>query len=384
MMKVAFYAPMKPANHPVPSGDRRIAQLLIRALSMAGSRIEVVSRLRSYNRDGDTATQRRIVATARQIVERYLARSGAPPDVWFTYHCYHKAPDLLGPAVSRALGIPYIIADASIAPKRASGSWAEGYAAARQAILRADRLIAFDPNDIPMLRMVRPDTAIVSMPPLAHVAPIRTEGSKAEENGKPKQAMAEALGLDPDLPWLASVAMMRPGAKLDSYRVMAQALARIADKPWSLLIAGDGPARTQVEAAFATHLDDRGRVRFLGQLDADGLTRVHRACDLAIWPGIDEGFCMALVEAQVSGLPVIAGNRPGIASVVADGETGLLTPVGDVAAFAGAIETLLDNAARRSTMSQHAARTAIRFGLESAARQLNAVLADARATRIAA
>ena len=32
----------------------------------------------------------------------------AAPDVWFTYHVHHKAPDLLGPAVSRALGIPYV------------------------------------------------------------------------------------------------------------------------------------------------------------------------------------------------------------------------------------------------------------------------------------
>ena len=42
---------------------------------------------------------------------------------------------------------------------------------------------------------------------------------------------------------------------------------------------------------------------------------------------------MALIEAQAAGLPVIAGRSGGVASVVTDGETGLLVPEGDAAAF---------------------------------------------------
>ena len=34
-------------------------------------------------------------------------------DLWFTYHCYYRKPDWLGPIVTRALGIPYVIAEAS-------------------------------------------------------------------------------------------------------------------------------------------------------------------------------------------------------------------------------------------------------------------------------
>ena len=46
-MHVAFYAPMKPPDHPVPSGDRRMARLLMQALAHAGHRVVLASRFRS-------------------------------------------------------------------------------------------------------------------------------------------------------------------------------------------------------------------------------------------------------------------------------------------------------------------------------------------------
>src|SRR5258708_24281091 len=70
-------------------------------------------------------------------------RADERPELWFTYHLYYKAPDWLGPAVSEALGIPYVIAEASYAPKRAHGPWAFGHegsaAAIRKAALVLDR-----------------------------------------------------------------------------------------------------------------------------------------------------------------------------------------------------------------------------------------------------
>ncbi len=48
------------------------------------------------------------------------------PDAWLTYHVYHKAPDHLGPYVTRALGIPYLVAEASLAAKQANGPLGDG------------------------------------------------------------------------------------------------------------------------------------------------------------------------------------------------------------------------------------------------------------------
>ena len=47
-MRIAFYAPLKSPDHPVPSGDRQMARLLVAALRHAGHDVEIASELRSY------------------------------------------------------------------------------------------------------------------------------------------------------------------------------------------------------------------------------------------------------------------------------------------------------------------------------------------------
>ena len=109
---------MKPPDHPVPSGDRTMARLLIRALETAGHSVELASRLRSREPDGDPERQAELRDLGAASADRYVERhSGAErPDLWFTYHLYYKAPDWIGPLASRRLGIPYVVAEASVAP----------------------------------------------------------------------------------------------------------------------------------------------------------------------------------------------------------------------------------------------------------------------------
>jgi len=123
-MRIAFYAPMKPPDHPVPSGDRRMARLLMAALRHAGHRVDIASRLRSRDGIGDPARQARLAragaTTAERLLRRYRAQPAADrPRAWMTYHLYYKAADWIGPAVSAGLGIPYIAVEASLANKRA-------------------------------------------------------------------------------------------------------------------------------------------------------------------------------------------------------------------------------------------------------------------------
>ena len=108
-MRIAFYAPMKPPDHPVPSGDRRMARAFCDLLARLGHEVELASRLRSYDRDGDPLRQQRLPTSARgwlaRLVRRYRRRrAGAAAGLWFTYHLYHKAPDWLGPSVEPSAG----------------------------------------------------------------------------------------------------------------------------------------------------------------------------------------------------------------------------------------------------------------------------------------
>ena len=151
-MRIAFYAPIKPFTHPEPSGDRTMGRLLMSALTRAGNVVEPVSRFRSYDGAGDALRQRRIADLGCKLAHRLTRRCAARPadtrpDLWFTYHLYHKAPDWLGPAVSQALRVPYVVAEASYAPKQAGGRWDIGHRAVADALSRAALVLQLNPAD---------------------------------------------------------------------------------------------------------------------------------------------------------------------------------------------------------------------------------------------
>lgn len=343
-MRVAFYAPLKSPDHPVPSGDRQIAQQLLRALRLRGHEVAIVSRLRSFDRAGDSVRQRRIGELGRRISERLAVRfrrRDNAPDVWFTYHVHHKAPDVIGPAVTSALGIPYVIAEGSVAPKQRDGRWSIGYSQSVAAIRAADGVVALNPVDVAEVARVRgPEAMSLVLPPFLDVAAL----AALAQMTRPKESRASLR--------LIAVAMMREGDKLASYRLLAQALREIATLPWELVIVGDGPARRDVEAAFADL--DSSRVRFAGQrCPAEIVTMLSRS-DVFVWPAIGEALGIAILEAQACGVPVIAGNTGGVSSVVAEGRSGVLVEVNDAHAFAEATRRLFVDVQLRKRLSSEA------------------------------
>jgi len=368
--RIAFYAPLKPPDHPVPSGDRTMGRMLVAALALAGHEVAVASRFRSFD-PGDAARQAHLRDVGGRLAERLLRRleAGWRPDMWFTYHLYHKGPDWLGPAVTDRLGIPYFVAEASFAPKQAGGRWDIGHRGAADAIRRADRLFQFNPVDAECLRpLAASPERLVPLLPFLDTAPFRT-AAEAQSRAQARAASAAQFGLPDDEPWLLAVAMMRNDQKLRSYRCLAAALAELTDKSWRLIIAGAGAAETEVRAAFAPFGE---RVHWIGELDKASLHRLYRSADLFVWPAIKEAFGMALLEAQAAGLPVVAGRSGGVATIVRHGETGLLAEEGDVSAFAAAVKTLLGDAGARARMSAAAiARTAREHDITVAAQLLD-------------
>ncbi len=354
-MRIAFYAPLKPPTHPVPSGDRRMARLLMAALSRANHRVELASRFRSRDGTGDPQRQADLAATGRHMAARlirdYRTRPpGERPELWFTYHLYYKAPDWLGPAIADALGIPYVVAEASHAGKRSSGAWALGHDATAAAIRRADAIISLSPADIAGIKAVATEDCILALlKPFVDGADF---AAAATSKGAARAALAQRFALNPAQPWLLTVAMMREGDKLASYRVLAEALGHLRDLDWQLLVVGDGPGREEVEAAMARL--GHGRVRLAGARTGDELPAIYAAADIYVWPAINEAFGMALLEAEAAGVPVVAGAAGGVAAIVAQGRSGLLTTPGDAAALATAVRSLLADPARRANMGQSA------------------------------
>jgi glycosyltransferase involved in cell wall biosynthesis len=172
---------------------------------------------------------------------------------------------------------------------------------------------------------------------------------------------------------LLSVGMMRTRDKLASYRVLAEAFGLLRDKAWRALLVGDGPARAEIEHLMAPFGE---RVRFAGVVPHAELPKVYAAADLYLWPAINEAYGMAFLEAQASGLPVVAGRTGGVPAVVSDGVTGILTPIGDAATFAAAVGHLLDRPDERVRLADGAAaRVAAHHDERAAAHALAAGLA---------
>ncbi|HEY7610568.1 MAG TPA: glycosyltransferase family 4 protein [Alphaproteobacteria bacterium] len=399
-MRVAFYAPLKPPSHPTPSGDRRIARLLLKALRMKGHDVRVVSTFRAYEGKGDRAKQEDIARGGAAEAERLLggALKRWRPHAWFTYHLYQKAPDWLGPPITKKLGIPYLIAEAAYAPKRSVGRWEMGLAAVEAALRQADTALMLNPNDeecvAPLLRRRsgavhavheflkfhefdawkeraagRPAAAEPLLPFLDPDPYVRVWRQRSRH----RAALAARYGIPAEVPWLLAVGMMRAGDKLASYRLLAQALAGLTALPWRLLVVGEGPAEAEVHAAFAAFAE---RVHWLGALFEAALVPVYASADLFVWPAINEAIGMAILEAQAAGLAVVAGDVGAIGAIVVDGATGTLVPDGDAAAFRRAVAAFLGlpGAVREGLSRGAVAKVGLFHDIRLAAEQLDWVL----------
>jgi glycosyltransferase involved in cell wall biosynthesis len=372
-MRIAFYAPLKPPDHPVPSGDRRLGGLLMTALRLAGHEVQLASRFRSRDGAGDPARQQRLAVIGAKMAQRFMRNAQPAPQLWFTYHLYDKAPDYLGPRIAAALRIPYVVAEASVAPSRAGGAWAAGYDSVIAALRGAAAVIGVNDADAPCVLPVLSDPRRYHcLPPFLDIGPyVMARRGSAER----RAAVAAACGIDATQPLLVALAMMRPGAKLASYRLLADALTPLVGKRWQLLVIGDGAARAEITAALAPL---GAQAFFVGAVQEEAVPDLLGAADLMIWPALDEAYGMALLEAQAAGVPVIAGRNPGTAGIVTDGITGLLAPPGDVAALTSRIAFLLDNPNRRNAFGEAAQRhVAARYDLPAAATRLGLILRQA-------
>jgi glycosyltransferase involved in cell wall biosynthesis len=357
-MRIAFYAPLKAPDHPVPSGDRTIARLLVAAMKQGGADVEIASRIRSRISEPGGGTQEAMAKKGRAAAKRLIAKYRAlpkrqRPQAWFTYHLYYKAVDWIGPEVAEALDIPYFIAEASHAPKRAAGPYAFSHAAAEAAIRAADGIFCLNPIDRGCLAPLVGKRRLIDLPPFLDLADF---AKKLPERGAMRAKLAREHGLDADEPWLLAIGMMRKGDKLASYRLLAEALQHL-DRPWQLLIIGDGEARGDVQRAFKPVA---GGVFLLGALPRARLPGIAAACDLCVWPAVNEAFGMALLEAQACGLPVVAGAWGGVPAIIVDGKTGWLSKPGDAAAFSADLDFALDaplplagKAARANALAKH-------------------------------
>jgi glycosyltransferase involved in cell wall biosynthesis/predicted metal-dependent phosphoesterase TrpH len=111
--------------------------------------------------------------------------------------------------------------------------------------------------------------------------------------------------------------------------------ARRHDPRLHLLLAGGGPE----EAVLRARLGDAAT--FLGWLSGDELARTYASADAFLFASRTDTFGQVILEAQASGLPVVAVGEGGPKSLIEHGETGLLTRA-NAGALASALLSIVE------------------------------------------
>lgn len=145
---------------------------------------------------------------------------------------------------------------------------------------------------------------------------------------------------------------------------LLRAMGRLpADARPYLVLAGDGPLRSEIEA-MRMQLNLQDDVHLLGErTDA---RRLMGAADFLVLPSAYEGMSNVVMEAMASGCPVLASDVGGNPELVEDGLTGLLFPSDDDAALAQCLERLSSDPALRTRLSAQALqRMQTRYSVDS-------------------
>ena len=344
-MKICFYAPFKPLGHPNPSGDLIIATGLHDFLTERGHEIMIASDFRSRWIFWKLWLFPKIVQ--ERLATRKRVRS-FKPDIWLSYHCYYKSPDLLGPALCKSEKIPYAIFQGIYSTKRRRKlKTVLGFYLNRHALLQADHLFTNRENDHKNLQRITPDKHLSYIKP--GIFP-----DQFQFNTLARKEMRRLWQVE-DSPIILSAAMFRPDVKTEGLSWLIRSLATLATEniPFKLVIAGDGSERDTLQKLADDYLPKQ--VIFAGKIKREKMQDFYSGGDIFAFPGIRESLGMVFLEAQSCGLPIVAFNNGGIPEVVQQGTTAFLTHPFAEKEFCAAIKQLLHNPRQRNSMGQAAA-----------------------------
>jgi glycosyltransferase involved in cell wall biosynthesis len=151
-------------------------------------------------------------------------------------------------------------------------------------------------------------------------------------NGVP-DTQVEPLPRIVDGPVIGSLGRLSPEK---GYDLALRALAEIPEA--TLVLVGDGEERARLEL-LAQELGVAERVRFVGWVDEP--RRYLAGFDVFVLASRTEGFPLAVVEAMLAGLPVVATDVGSVSEAVQDGVTGYLVPAEEPRALADKLRAVL-------------------------------------------
>ncbi len=190
--------------------------------------------------------------------------------------------------------------------------------------------------------------------------------------------MRAKLGLESAFPVFLNVGRLID-QKGQSYLIRAMSMLSNRLPMAHLVLAGDGWNRGSLEQLTREH-GLASRVTFLG--NRKDVPQLLSMCDIFVFPSLFEGLPGALVEAMISGRPIIASDIAEIREVIEHGKTGLLVPPRDGHAWASAMERLAADDISRASLGINAERVGnSRYDIEQVVRLMEAFYEESVSTR---
>lgn len=168
----------------------------------------------------------------------------------------------------------------------------------------------------------------------------------------------EPAKLPVDMPLLLCLGRLVPNKGFD---LALQALAKVIQQfPQArMVIAGDGPARAELEQ-MAADLDLRDAVDFVGWVDAEQVPDLINTATVVVVPSREwESFPLVALESAFMARPVVAARDAGLPEAVLHEETGLLVDKDDIAGLAEALASLIGNPTKAIDYGQAARERAL-------------------------
>ncbi len=155
--------------------------------------------------------------------------------------------------------------------------------------------------------------------------------------GDPDSVRRE-FGIAPEQPLVGIVARLSEERKGVNFFIEMAALVTAEEPAVRFIVVGDGPLRPGIEAhAAARGLS--GRIVFAGE--RQDIARLLKALTVFVQPSLQEGASYVLLEALATGTPVVATPAGSAEEMLTHGETGMIIPMRNPQALAGAVLTLL-------------------------------------------
>lgn len=150
--------------------------------------------------------------------------------------------------------------------------------------------------------------------------------------------------------------------KNKNHRVIIKALSKIKNPNIYYCICGQGDSKSNL-ISLAQRLGIKNAVKFVGF--RNDISEIYKIAQIFAFPSKREGLPVALMEAMAAGLPCVASKIRGNVDLIENLESDFLIKPTDVAGFAKAIKTLIDNTNLRTKMGQYNIKFVTKFDLNN-------------------